>query len=92
MTLNYPRSAAMGVFLGTRERVRNSRGKRPMMNPIYVTATMKNDRVASPESVPIPLRAERISVLIRPRGYKKNRAQLMKFFLLINVKFISGKK
>ena len=70
----------MGVFLGTRERVRNSRGKRPMMNPIYITATMKNYRVASPESVPIPLRAERISVLIRPRGYKK-----------MNVKFISGK-
>ena len=27
-TLNYPKSAAMGFFLGTQERVRNSRGKR----------------------------------------------------------------
>ena len=27
-TLNYPKSAAMGFFLGTPERVRNSRGKR----------------------------------------------------------------
>ena len=26
--LNYPKSAAMGDFLGTQERVRNSRGKR----------------------------------------------------------------
>ena len=28
ITLNYPKSAAMGFFLGTQERVRNSRGKR----------------------------------------------------------------
>ena len=28
ITLNYPRSAAMGFFQGTQERVRNSRGKR----------------------------------------------------------------
>ena len=28
ITLNYPRSAAMGLFQGTQERVRNSRGKR----------------------------------------------------------------
>ena len=28
ITLNYPRPAAMGFFLGTKERVRNSRGKR----------------------------------------------------------------
>ena len=27
-TLNYPKSAAMGFFQGTQERVRNSRGKR----------------------------------------------------------------
>ena len=27
ITLNYPKSAAMGLFLGTRERVRNSRDK-----------------------------------------------------------------
>ena len=27
-TLNYPKSAAKGFFLGTQERVRNSRGKR----------------------------------------------------------------
>ena len=27
-TLNYPKSAAIGFFLGTQERVRNSRGKR----------------------------------------------------------------
>ena len=27
ITLNYPKSAAMGFFLGTQERVRNSRGK-----------------------------------------------------------------
>ena len=27
-TLNYPKSAAMGFFLGTEERVRNNRGKR----------------------------------------------------------------
>ena len=26
--LNYPKSAAMGFFLGTQERVRNSHGKR----------------------------------------------------------------
>ena len=28
ITLNYPKSPAMGIFLGTQERVRNSRGKR----------------------------------------------------------------
>ena len=28
ITLNYPKSAAMGFFQGTQERVRNSRGKR----------------------------------------------------------------
>ena len=28
ITLNYPKSAAMGFFPGTQERVRNSRGKR----------------------------------------------------------------
>ena len=28
ITINYPNSAAMGVFPGTEERVRNSRGKR----------------------------------------------------------------
>ena len=28
ITINYPKSAAKGVFLGTQERVRNSRGKR----------------------------------------------------------------
>ena len=28
ITLNYPKSAAMGFFLGTQERVQNSRGKR----------------------------------------------------------------
>ena len=28
ITLNYPKSAAMGFFQGTEERVRNSRGKR----------------------------------------------------------------
>ena len=28
ITLNYPKSAAKGFFLGTQERVRNSRGKR----------------------------------------------------------------
>ena len=28
ITLNYPKSAAMGFFLGAQERVRNSRGKR----------------------------------------------------------------
>ena len=28
ITLNYPRPAAMGFFQGTKERVRNSRGKR----------------------------------------------------------------
>ena len=27
-TLNYPKSAAMGFFQGTQERVRNNRGKR----------------------------------------------------------------
>ena len=27
-TLNYPKSAAMGIFLWTQKRVRNSRGKR----------------------------------------------------------------
>ena len=27
ITLNYPKSAANGFFLGTQERVRNSRGK-----------------------------------------------------------------
>ena len=27
-TLNYPKSAAMGFFQGTQERIRNSRGKR----------------------------------------------------------------
>ena len=27
-TLNYPKSAAMGIFQGTQERVRKSRGKR----------------------------------------------------------------
>ena len=27
ITLNYPKSAAYGFFLGTQERVRNSRGK-----------------------------------------------------------------
>ena len=27
-TLNYPKSAVMGFFQGTQERVRNSRGKR----------------------------------------------------------------
>ena len=26
VTVNYPKSAAMGLFLGTQERVRNSRG------------------------------------------------------------------
>ena len=28
ITLNYPKSAAMGFFLGTKEQVRNSQGKR----------------------------------------------------------------
>ena len=28
ITLNYPKSAAMEVFIGTQERVRDSRGKR----------------------------------------------------------------
>ena len=28
VTLNYPKSAAMGFFQGTQERVRNSRGRR----------------------------------------------------------------
>ena len=28
ITLNYPKSAAMGFFQGTQEQVRNSRGKR----------------------------------------------------------------
>ena len=28
ITLNYPKSAAMKLFLGTQERVRNSHGKR----------------------------------------------------------------
>ena len=28
ITLNYPKSAAMVIFQGTQERVRNSRGKR----------------------------------------------------------------
>ena len=28
ITLNYPKSAAMGFFLGIQERVRNSHGKR----------------------------------------------------------------
>ena len=46
-TLNYPKSAAMGFFLGTQERVRNSRGKRA----ISIRATeellyMYRDRIA----------------------------------------------
>ena len=28
LTLNYPKSSAMGFFLGTQERVQNNRGKR----------------------------------------------------------------
>ena len=28
VSLNYPKSAAMGIFIGTQERVRDSRGKR----------------------------------------------------------------
>ena len=30
ITLNYPKSAAKGLFLGAQERVRNSRGKRAL--------------------------------------------------------------
>ena len=33
ITLNYPKSAAKGFFLGTQERVRNSRGKRAISVP-----------------------------------------------------------
>ena len=31
ITLEYPRTAAIGFFLGTQERVRNSRGKRAII-------------------------------------------------------------
>ena len=33
ITLNYPKSAGMGFFLGTQTRVRNSRGKRAVSVP-----------------------------------------------------------